>query len=101
MKNPVTIKMDAQDFERLSSTIMEWGNDWTQQVKDGRFESVDVCFLAADMKWIYWYSSPVEYILAKSYLQSNRISFFTTEDLWSGDSVILTDYMVSEVSHAC
>ena len=100
MKREIIIKMDGSDFERLSSTIMEWGNDWTQQVKEGRFESVDICRLAAGMKWIYRYSNPVEFILAKSYLQTNRISFFTTEDLWSGDLVIFTDFMVREVENA-
>lgn len=94
MKQQIIIKMDAQDFERLSNTSMGWLHGrWQDQINEGRFESPHICELAKKMEWAYWFDNPVAFIMAKSYLSTKRISFFATEDLWLGESVIFTDYM--------
>lgn len=93
MKQQIIIKMDAQDFERLSNNSMGWLHGrWKDQINEGRFESPDICELAKKMEWAYWFDNPVAFIMAKSYLSTNRIPFFVTEDLWLGESVIFTQY---------
>ena len=93
MTTSITIKMTPQDFDLLSDMQMEWGDKgWMAQVNEGRFEDTEVALLAEPMKWAYWFDSPLSCILAKSYLASNKLGFFTTYDLASESWVIFTDY---------
>ena len=93
MTTTITIKMTPQDFDLLSDTQMGWGNEgWMDQVNDGRFEDTEIAILAQPMQWAYWFDSPISCILAKSYLASNKMAYYTTYDLASESWVIFTDY---------
>lgn len=94
MQTEIIIKMTPQDFDLLADTQMAWGDGlWTAQIKDGRFEDTEIALLAETMEWAYWFDSPISCILAKSYLASNKLAFFTTYDLASESWVIFTNYL--------
>jgi hypothetical protein len=93
MTTTITIKMTPQDFDLLSDMQMEWGDEgWMAQVNEGRFEDTEIALLAQPMQWAYWFDNPLNCILAKSYLASNKMGFFTTYDLASESWVIFTNY---------
>jgi hypothetical protein len=93
MTTTITIKMTPQDFDLLSDMQMEYaGNDWIPQLNEGRFEDKEIAILAQTMQWIYWFDNPLNLILAKSYLASNKLGFHTTYDCYSESWVIFTNY---------
>ena len=93
MQTEIIIKITPQDFDLLSDTQMAWGDKgWMAQVNDGRFEDTEIALLAESMEWAYWFDSPISCILAKSYLASNKLGFFTTYDMRSESWVIFTNY---------
>jgi len=94
MTTTITIKMTPQDFDLLSDMQMEWGDEgWMAQVSEGRFEDTEIAILAQPMQWAYWFDNPLNCILAKSYLASNKMGFYTTYDLASESWVIFTNYV--------
>ena len=93
MQTEIVITMTPEDFDLLSDTQMAWGDQlWTAQIKDGRFEDTEIALLSQSMEWAYWFDSPISCILAKSYLASRKLAFFTTYDLASESWVIFTNY---------
>jgi hypothetical protein len=93
MTTTITIKMTPEDFDLLSDMQMEWGDKgWMAQVNEGRFEDTEIALLAQPMQWAYWFDNPLNCILAKSYLASNKMGFHTTYDLASESWVIFTNY---------
>ena len=61
-------------------------------IAEGRFEDTEIALLAQAMQWAYWFDNPLSCILAKSYLASNKMEFYTTYDLASESWVIFTNY---------
>jgi len=93
MTTTITIKMTPQDFDLLSDMLMGWGDEgWIAQVNEGRFEDTEIALLAQPMQWAYWFDNPINCILAKSYLASNKLAFYTTYDLATESWVIFTNY---------
>lgn len=95
----IRILITPQDFDLLSDMQMKWWDEgWMTQVNDGRFEDTEIALSSQSMKWAYWFDSPINCILAKSYLESNKKPFKTTYDLHSESWVIFTNYATNLVA---
>ena len=85
---PVT-KMTGLDFERLSETSMEFGDDWLDQIADGRFSDNE----GFQFKQIYWYENYVSARFASMYLETTKELHVLNFDQILNQWVILTDYV--------
>ena len=83
------ITMNALDFERLSETSMEFGDDWLDQIADGRFSDNE----GFEFKHIYWYENYVSARCASMYLETTKKPHVINFDQILLQWVVLTDYV--------
>lgn len=79
-----------EDFERLSSTSMNWNQDlWEDQVNDGRFS-----ILPSDWQfgYIHWFENYASVVAAKGILREIGEDFTVKADDFNGEWAILTNY---------
>jgi len=87
----ITLELTKHDFEHLTTTSMQWGQDWKSKI--GRFEPIlqdgKLNFM---WKYAHWVDTYTDYILASAFLKSIAEPHEAAFDIGTGEVVILTDY---------
>ena len=89
LDNEVRIKMTKDDFEMMSNCRMEFGEDWFEQIKDGRFDDVE----GHEFRYIYWFDNRLSCIMAEAFLRANLWQFHRAYDTYQDQNVLLTNYV--------
>ena len=96
MSTEIIIKMDAVEFEALSTTYMAFNKSWDKQIKAGRFEGITA---NPGFNWIMWFDNVLALILAKSYLTAIGEAFIELNDANADGYVIVTNFNIAEVGN--
>jgi len=87
----ITLELTKHDFERLTTTSMQWGKDWEKKVM--RFEPIiDDSEISFAWGYAHWVDTYTDYILASAFLKSIAEPHEAAFDIGTGEVVILTDY---------